>query len=288
VSGKYFLNLSSQQCKNLQGVQLIVIEGNPCEVKSYKILQCISKIFQDDVFVELDSLKANMLYLVNVDGFLGDFCEFDIRLSSRPAGLPQQTISLDTLNLKAETNSRAVLLKWQAHQSSVENISRFVIYLFKKGEKKSPHTSGVSTRGNELRLFVEDYSLLDTLTSQGMYQYKIIGVERDSEDRILLDQISIPFKPIETLVKQIVAKVPFSFASKGRVEVFVIDKEDNELLDYSVREFITPETLSVNLTKFFDAGIKNFWIKLRHTKSKELKQHIYFVNENLVPVLVDE
>src|SRR5688572_29456322 len=58
ANGKFFLNISSQQCRDLQGIQVVVIEGNPCEVKTYRILKCIPKVFQDDVFIELDSLLA--------------------------------------------------------------------------------------------------------------------------------------------------------------------------------------------------------------------------------------
>lgn len=286
VSGKYFLNLSSQQCKNLFGVQMIVIEGNPCEIKTYKILQCIPKIFQDDAFVQLDSLKANTLYLVNIDGFLGDFCEFNIQFSTRPAGLPQQNTSLDTLNLEAQSNGKLILLKWRANQLLMDDISHFEVHRLKKGEAKSNLTSIISAKGNALGNFVEDYSMYDTLSTSGIYQYKIIGVERNSEGRVFLDQVNIHFKP--TPSKELLVKIPFKFDSKGRVEVFVINKSDNELLDYSVYEYVTPESRSINLTKFFDYGIRNFWIKIRHTKSKELKQFIYSINEDSEPVLLDK
>ena len=33
-AGRYFLNVSAQQCRERQGVQAIVIEGNPCENKN--------------------------------------------------------------------------------------------------------------------------------------------------------------------------------------------------------------------------------------------------------------
>jgi len=279
TKGKYFLNLSSQQCRDLQGVQLIIIEGNPCEVASYKILQCIPKIFQDDVFVELDSLQANMNYLVNIDGFLGDFCEFDIQFSSTPRGLPRTGISFDTLNLAAQINTKGVLLEWHVDQSLLEKISKFEVYRFKIGEVKSTLTFVMSARGNALGAFVENYSFTDTLSARGMYQYKIIGVEREAESRLLLDQVKINFNPLTSPEKQTIVKVPFLFASKGRVEIFVINKADHDLLDYSVREFVEPETVSINLTKFVDYGIQQFWIKLRHIRSKELKQHIFVMNE---------
>src|SRR6218665_2753576 len=39
--GTYYINLSGQVCKKKLGTQLILIEGNPCEIKSYRIRRCV-------------------------------------------------------------------------------------------------------------------------------------------------------------------------------------------------------------------------------------------------------
>src|ERR1044071_3342301 len=48
-SGNYFINIGAQQCRDSKGVQMIIIEGNPCEVATYKILECINQIRTEDV-----------------------------------------------------------------------------------------------------------------------------------------------------------------------------------------------------------------------------------------------
>lgn len=105
--GTYYLNISSQDCRNSRGVQAIVIEGNPCEAANYKILHCTPQIVQEDVFIEISDVRSDRTYLVNIDGFLGDFCNFDIQLSSYPVGFSLTARNLDTLKLTS-TNEYSI------------------------------------------------------------------------------------------------------------------------------------------------------------------------------------
>jgi hypothetical protein len=123
-------------CRDFRGIQVVVIEGNPCEIKSYRILQCIPKINQDDVFIELDSLKGGMQYLVNIDGFLGDFCEFKIQLSKALRGLPRVVENLDTLGMQASLQGREVTIRWSVHESVAEEIMSFAIYRSASDDQK--------------------------------------------------------------------------------------------------------------------------------------------------------
>ena len=41
-----------------KGIQAIIIEGNPCEAATYKILHCIPQISQHDVYIELKEVPA--------------------------------------------------------------------------------------------------------------------------------------------------------------------------------------------------------------------------------------
>src|SRR3954465_1716422 len=75
AAGNYYLNISGQKCRDKRAVQVLIIEGNPCETPNYRILECVSRGLQSDVFIPLQSLRAKTLYLVNIDGFLGDYCD---------------------------------------------------------------------------------------------------------------------------------------------------------------------------------------------------------------------
>ncbi|MEQ6118893.1 hypothetical protein [Reichenbachiella sp. MALMAid0571] len=60
----YFLNISNQRCRDLRGVQLVVIDGEPCKPETYNIVSCVSLATQDDIFIELQYLKTEYSYLI--------------------------------------------------------------------------------------------------------------------------------------------------------------------------------------------------------------------------------
>jgi hypothetical protein len=217
-NGTYYINIASQQCKKRLGVQLIVIEGNPCEVNDYKIKRCINKIHQDDVFVTLDSLKGNTQYLINVDGFLEDFCEFDITFSDKPEGLPESRSSQHALELKAEPKDKVVTLHWRADLAWVDRVERFEVYRTKSTELKATKINVQSVSRNALGVFEENYTCSDTLEQDGMYQYTILVSDRTNQSRTLLDQIQVK----HTFVQTYLAEIPLNFKSPGLLSFVVI------------------------------------------------------------------
>ena len=72
---KLFVNVSQQQCKDLNGVQLVLLTGEPCDPSTYTILSCTSSGTNDDFYVEAN-VHPYTTYLLNVDGYLEDFCSF--------------------------------------------------------------------------------------------------------------------------------------------------------------------------------------------------------------------
>jgi hypothetical protein len=98
--GPYYLNVSNQSCKDLYGVQMVVIEGDPCKTDSYRLKKCFAFSDQSDFFVKLDSLIPQNSYLINVDGYLGDRCGFAIEFSSVFRGIPLHANNLNSIGLK--------------------------------------------------------------------------------------------------------------------------------------------------------------------------------------------
>lgn len=88
VAGRYFVNIGGQRCRDVRGVQLVVLTGQPCQPATYHVLSCTSLGTQDDVFVALDDLQAGQPYLLDIDGYLKDFCQFTLQVSDRAVGMP--------------------------------------------------------------------------------------------------------------------------------------------------------------------------------------------------------
>jgi len=247
TNGKFFLNISSQQCRDLRGIQAIVIEGNPCEVKTYRILQCISKIHQDDVFIELDSLKSGMQYLVNIDGFLGDFCQFEIR--------------------------------WSIPEVLTDEIRNFKIFRLGKGEQKSTLIKELPLRANALGDYDHEYSIDDSLSIPNAYTYRIFGIQKNSEYPFLLDEKEIAYYDRNKAPAELKTWVYIPLKLKGGspYQVLVFNRVDYSLLRKYAGEFdeAKDSTFEMNLHEFIKAGVKEFIILASEVNSNQPKE-FYF------------
>lgn len=275
-NGKLYVNISAQACRDQRGVQMIVIEGNPCEVQTYKILKCIPKIFQDDAFIELDSLKSKTLYLMNIDGYLGDFCKFNLELSRIPKGLPITTSINKLIKLKGTAANEAVILKWYATQSQLDSIGSFEIYRSKKTEVKSTLIASIPVYSNALGSRNENYAHIDSLFSDGEYRYRVIGISKITHSRTLLDEVLVEFYPEHDYT----AIIPLNFSKKGALTIFILDAENsNRTLHAGQYNYLQPGNLPVSLTEYAQIGIKRFWIKIRNERTKESRLFGYYIDE---------
>src|SRR5687767_457050 len=48
--GPYFINIHNQSCRKLYGVQLVILEGDPCKTDSYQLKQCVPFSDQADFY----------------------------------------------------------------------------------------------------------------------------------------------------------------------------------------------------------------------------------------------
>ncbi|WP_460502567.1 hypothetical protein, partial [Hymenobacter agri] len=111
TAGRYFVNIGGQKCRDVRGVQLVVLTGQPCQPATYRILSCTSLGTQDDVFVTLDSLRAGQPYLLDVDGYLKDFCQFTLQVSRTATGMPVSYFPPSPTRV-LPTASRVAALSW--------------------------------------------------------------------------------------------------------------------------------------------------------------------------------
>ena len=124
LTGSYYINISNQKCQNLQGVQIVVLEGDPCKIDSYQLKMCVSYTDQSDMFVKMDSLIGGKEYLVNIDGFLGDQCDYRIQFSSVNKGIPVQIRTLKQMPLKVAQTDSVISLNWSIPDSLIFKTKR--------------------------------------------------------------------------------------------------------------------------------------------------------------------
>jgi hypothetical protein len=278
-SGKRYLNISNQQCKNLKGVQVVVIEGNPCETSVYKLIHCTSFTDQNDTFIELDSLKHGVQYLVLIDGFLGDQCDFEIQFSTRPSGIPVHRDSRDTLSLRVEQDGHLVNLRWSANQVQLDELNHFEIFRQQENVPKAVELSEISISTNALGRHIEHYVYTDSLSIPGLYVYQIVGVAKSGNDRIILDENRVEFfptKPTQTIIERII-QFPVTFS--GPVEIVVSDAIKGTALFGTTIRADQNRIVPLDVTPFVNRGYRFFRVKTVHVKSGNVITQTYALNE---------
>jgi hypothetical protein len=184
AAGRYFVNISGQQCRDTRGVQLVVLTGTPCQPTTYRVLSCSSLGSQDDVFVTLDSLRAGQPYLLNVDGYLRDYCQFNLTVSRTPRGLPDA--ALPPAGAASQPNP-VVTLRWTL-PDSLGAVRQFRVW---RREAAAFHTTAQATVPVVRSTFgttTTGYSWTDTLRTPGRYLYQITTEATDGTAPALVQQ----------------------------------------------------------------------------------------------------
>jgi hypothetical protein len=169
AAGRYFVNIGGQKCRDTRGVQLVVMTGEPCQPSTYQVVSCTSLGTQDDVFVTLNSLKAGQRYLLNVDGYLNDFCSFDLTVSTVPKGLP---VTEPTDAEAVFTPTQLVTLNWTLPDSITATRSHIL-----RREARQKQATAVGEQPVVRTVYggqQADYVLTDTLPGPGRYHYQVI------------------------------------------------------------------------------------------------------------------
>ena len=172
TAGRYFVNIGSQQCRDVRGVQLVVLTGQPCQPATYRVLSCTSLGTQDDVFVTLDSLRAGQPYLLDVDGYLKDFCQFSLQVSRTATGMPVSYFPPSPTRL-LPTASPLVELRWTLPDSLADapacRVLRREIH-----EYRSREVTRVPVRRDTYGRPALSYAATDTLLGPGIYEYQVL------------------------------------------------------------------------------------------------------------------
>ena len=178
TTGRYFVNVGGQKCRDVRGVQLVVLTGQPCQPATYRILSCTSLGTQDDVFVTLDSLRAGRPYLLNVDGYLKDFCQFTLQVSGQATGMPVSYFPPNPTRV-LPTASHVVELNWTLPDSlaaaPASRIMRREVHQYRSTEVRL-----VPVQRDTYGQPVLTYTITDTLPGPGIYDYQVITAKGDA------------------------------------------------------------------------------------------------------------
>jgi len=273
-----YLNIYNQTCRDVRGVQVIVLQGTPCEPLTYTIKSCVSLANQDNIFIRLDDLNRNEVYLINIDGYLHDFCEFQLEISEIPKGIPvqppKQEVHFDFIKRR-----NLVQITWTIPEGN--SYRQYEVHRRKSDQNRSKLIAILEHERNAYGLSKQDYSYQDTLVENGTYFYKIVGTNFESngysliekEIRIQNDHISGKAN-LDKLEDEIIVKLDFE--NKTPLTVLLINSDNQRVLhrqDFTFNQdnngvyfFIKP---------FVNQGVTNFEVRVVDVSSSKRKSYYF-------------
>lgn len=180
----YYLSVKNQNCRDIKGVQLLVIDGCICQPATYNILECISLATQDDISLALHQLKPNHSYIINLDGYLNDFCAFEIGISTRPPDFHLRT-DLKS-DVKTQVQNGKIEFQWQLNEELINwGTTKFEIFRRFQSEKRFSILKQIEVERSVNGRYTIDYHTVDTLTQSGTYDYKVLALSLEGEKIVL-------------------------------------------------------------------------------------------------------
>ncbi|MBD0254918.1 MAG: fibronectin type III domain-containing protein [Cytophagales bacterium] len=273
--GRYYVNVSSQRCRDRKGLQLMVIDGVPCKTDTYQVLQCISLGNQDDVYAALDLPLADHPYLVNVDGYLGDFCGFEIQVSRTPKGLPLVTPDPVTVPVSAEKRENRLTVRWQLPPALADRVTGFQVY---RWFAKLPTSTllatlpaAFSSRGGDQL----DYQVEDTLREEGRYQYRIVAVTGDSSRMLIGQHWEVYEKPPAAANEEdnnLLLKPDCK--PNTPLQILVIDALTDRVLR-NIDFTYTGKPFACDVSKFRQQGIYRYKVRVINLKNRRTNEYYF-------------
>jgi hypothetical protein len=207
-------------------------------------------------------------YFVNIDGFLGDFCQFEIQFSSSPKGFLYTSTNLDTLALQAEVIGKTVDLHWTATEVQLQMLEQFEVYRKRKGD--ATLTVAILTPAlNAAGKYITNYSTTDALSAEGIYTYEVVAIYKDSQLKEVLDRETVSFQTSEHLNPFL--HVSLDYKTGTKVQLMLIDEMHDVVLKQTTFVFDAKydQQQKIYIGDYLEAGISHFLVVSTNLKTFE-------------------
>ena len=184
TAGTYYLNITNQVCRDEHGLQVLIIDGQPCNPPTYKYRAIHSRLTLENFYYSIESLEARHTYLVSIDGLLGDFCDFNLGISHTPPDYALYAVK-DVMAVHLLDGER-VLLEWEIPHSIADSISDFTV-LKKADNGKYQRAASFPLNLNAHGEPTMKYNLWDSLKTYGDFSYRITAQSPEGKNYLLKD-----------------------------------------------------------------------------------------------------
>jgi hypothetical protein len=271
-----YINIMGQSCRDLRGVQLVVLKGEPCQVETYEILTCVSLATQDDIYVELDSLQKDQEYLINIDGYLHDFCAFRIEVSKKARGLPLEP-SLD-LSIKSSRKDHQIRLEWVLPDSLKSTLIGFEVFKRAQPEFRSDFAGQVPLTSNAFGDTQREYYFEDSIAPNQLYFYTLAAKQAD-EKLLLIDTYQFQHKSTPKQAKFVRSiNIPLEpVKHKESISIIIYDFRTMKVLKSEVISYRRKDPLYINYStyKAIQNSIGKLLVKVINNSRKTSREYIF-------------
>jgi hypothetical protein len=219
------------------------------------------------------------MYLLNVDGFLGDYCSFEIQLATKPSGIPEIISAVENNQQAVSTEGQRVHLTWNVSDSLLASMRDFDVYRKELKEKKFTLLANKNIQTNAAGAFVKDYSYHDSLFTYGVYEYMVLAKSDNASIAVLQHQVTWAADKKAEYINHSVT-LPLTFSKSGAIDVLIMDPfNDWVLQQYSTEFTFKNPTLQLSLNPFYKKGMRQVKIKVKNSKTREVNIFYYEVGE---------
>jgi hypothetical protein len=212
---------------------------------------------------------------VNVDGYLGDFCGFEIQVSRTPKGLPLATPDPVAVPVRADKRENRLTVRWQLPPALADQVIGFQVYRWFTKLPTSALLATVpvpfSSRGGEQL----DYQVEDTLREEGRYQYRIVALTGDSS-RVLIGQHwevyeKPPAAPRDTANSLLLAP---DCRPNTPLQILVFDALTDRVLR-NIDFTCTGKPFRCDVSKFRQQGIYRYKVRVINLKNRRTNEYYF-------------
>jgi hypothetical protein len=273
---KLYINILGQSCRDLKGVQLVVLKGKPCQVETYNILTCVSLATQDDIYLELDSLEKDQEYLINIDGYLHDFCAFQIEVSEKARGLPlEPTLDLNTTSSRKDHQIR---LEWVLPDSLKSKLIGFEIFKRTHPEFRSGFAGEVPVTSNAFGDTQQEYYFQDSIAPNQQYFYTLAAKQADGK-LLLIDTFQFQHKYTPGQAKFVRSiRIPLEpVKHKESISIIIYDFQTMKVFKSEVFSYKRKDPLYINYNtyKAIQNNVDKLLVKVINNSSKTTREYTY-------------
>lgn len=265
----YYLSVRNQNCRDVNGVQLQVMGGHLCKPSTYKILECISLAAQDDIYITMNFLEKNHTYILNVDGYLNDFCQFEIGITTTLPDFAVMPLA-HFQELNGTQKNGSVILEWKLNEElELLKTEFFEVRRRFESEKKFYSITKFSAERFVHGQFKPDYQYVDTVGRKGYYHYQVIAIGADSS-KYKVGEFSALSNPILKNNYEKIVKLPCK--DKTPVTISFYNWENNFLMGKMNATYFNNGNFTINAGSFFQSGVLRLNIIVTDKNGKSLME----------------